>query len=272
MAGRVQSGRLTFGEALRDLGWLPSLFSTIVGGPSILALLQMVFEHRLTDALQWIVDGYNDITAKLGAVIEPLVRPMIELLNAIFDLNLDLQPHWRPVFLLGMVFVSGFVRGGWKADPVAGVFFGVLMSFAAFVAALGVGLLSLDGGWATQGWIAGLPFGAVTFALALPICLSMPDRTGKPSAVFGAITALVVTAFVTGLSFALGAGLTFVPGLSRGAGLVALGSAIVIFAIVGMAQSFPTNDLVGVRGPLIMLGGFFTAGIILAADAILRVL
>jgi hypothetical protein len=103
MADAGKPERLTLDDALKDFGFFYALFVFLVSGPSWLSLLQMVFiEHRLVDALQWIVDGYNQIVGVLGAVIEPLLQPAINWLNGAFDWRLVLMPHWRPLALLSL--------------------------------------------------------------------------------------------------------------------------------------------------------------------------
>jgi hypothetical protein len=51
--------------ALRDFGWFYGLFALAVSAPSLLSLLQAILDHRLVDALQWIVDGYDRNAAAL---------------------------------------------------------------------------------------------------------------------------------------------------------------------------------------------------------------
>lgn len=106
--------QITLGDAIKDLGWFSWLFAIVVAGPSILSILQAVFvEHRLIAAFQWIVDGYNAIVSVLGAVIEPLVQPLINWLNEQLDWRLTLHPFWRPAFVLGMIGVGAKFRANW---------------------------------------------------------------------------------------------------------------------------------------------------------------
>jgi hypothetical protein len=59
--------KVTLREALKDVGWLPALYTTVVGGPSILAILEMAIDgFQLVPAVQWIIDGYNQITRLNG--------------------------------------------------------------------------------------------------------------------------------------------------------------------------------------------------------------
>jgi len=92
-AQRQRGPALTPWQALKEIGWLPALYASLVGGPSLLAILQTVgqilrSDFRLSGALQWIGDGYNELTADLSALVEPIATPAINWLNAAFDWHL----------------------------------------------------------------------------------------------------------------------------------------------------------------------------------------
>jgi hypothetical protein len=195
--------RPTLREALADLGWFSATFSTLVGGPTLLSLLQSVFvERRLIDALQWIVDGYNTILARLAGFVEPWLLPLLEWLNGMFGWSLVLHPHWRPAFMI-----------------VA--FIGV---------ALGRGLVR-EGEWRKA-----LGYAAVF----LPLC------------------------FLT----ALGAGLSADP---RGLRLLA-GIFMGLALLTALTLLFIRRDRLDSRVALTILGGFATAGLVLAADFMVKLL
>ena len=106
--------RVTLWGAIKEIGVFPVAFSTLVGGPSVLAMLQSVFkEWRLTPAFQWIVDGYLWITAQLASYVEPLILPAISWINSLFDWHIVLYPHWRPMFLLLLMFSLAWPRAYW---------------------------------------------------------------------------------------------------------------------------------------------------------------
>src|SRR5215467_2009351 len=70
---RAEEGKLTRRGVWKDLIWFPTLFAAVVGAPSLLSLLEMVRDYRLSGAFQWIVDGYHRITTVMAHAIEPLV-------------------------------------------------------------------------------------------------------------------------------------------------------------------------------------------------------
>lgn len=263
------SERLTLREAWDDVGWVYATFSSLVGGPSVLALVQMIFEYRLIDALQWIVDGYNDITAALSAYVEPVLAPVIAWLNQTFDWRLNLMPHWRPVFLLTLIFVSAMVRRGaavtlikWLSPVVAGA--------AALIGAAIAGCIRLDASWGGQGLIAMAPMLTVLLGMSIVVHANgLLTKKRLPTA-RGCMINVVVIAIIAGVAFLLGAGAAFTP--FPGAGIVALGAVVMALGVFLAVTGFKTNNVFDTRTALIILGGFFTAGLILAADALIKLL
>jgi len=276
---------LTLRDAIADLGWFWALFAAVVGGPSILSLLQMIFvEHRLIDALQWIVDGYNGIAAVLGALAEPLLAPAIAWLNGLFDWNLVLHPHWRPLFMLAALPVTSIARDAWRRESNAHASEPLALGVGAAIGVIAAGLAPLTGGWWAQGLIAAAPvamfFLASELASIVRNLLARPINRDPPSGGWGLLLAAVAAA----LAFALGAGLSFAPALRNSAGLAALGALVVFLGAMGVAsglneaaartpeananveKTLRNAELSSVRVGLTMLGGFVTAAFILAAD------
>lgn len=213
-----KSERLTLSEMLKDLGFFYTLFAFLVGAPSWLSILQMVFvEYRLVDALQWILDGYNEILATLGAVIEPPLLPLIRWINAQWTLDLTLAPHWRPVFVLLMIALGGLARIALRDRSVGGLVFAIVVTLFALTVALATGFVPVALG--VIRWLL----------LALAIA-------------WIAISAVGLVVGWTRLQ---------TPDLSE-------------------AARHGTREVT--RMCLTILGGIFTAGLILAADAALKVL
>jgi hypothetical protein len=165
--------KLTLSEAFDDLGWFYGLLSAAVAGPSVLEILLMLFEYRLVEALQWIVDGYRAITTLLASYVEPYLRPIIVWLNKTFHWRLELHPHWRPVFMLSMVFVAGLVRMVRRESLFEAVLFGLVLSVGALIGAVTVGVFTLEGLWWVQGLAAAIPIALVCFLLGAPLALTV---------------------------------------------------------------------------------------------------
>lgn len=91
-AEQAQPSQLTLLAALKDLGWFSGIFATVVGAPSILAIIQAVFiDYNLIPLLQWIVDGWNQLLYFLSMAIEPGAIWIIQIINNLVDLNMDLH-------------------------------------------------------------------------------------------------------------------------------------------------------------------------------------
>jgi hypothetical protein len=260
--------RLTLGDALQDFGWFALVFTMVVGGSSVLALLETVFvEHRLIALFQWIVDGYNRIATVVGAMMEPLLQPMVDWLNAQFGLRLELAPHWRPLFILGMVLVVGLARSAWRAGHKRDAVLAILVIGAgALMGAVVSGLMPLTGGWWAQGLAAAAPTTALFtfFGAAAALSGGEPaDRTPPQVAALFIIVAGVV-------AFVLGAALSFVPGLGAGAGVVGLAIIVAVFGAGFLWGGLAGNDSNDATLGLTILGGFVSAALIVAADLIVK--
>jgi hypothetical protein len=258
--------KLTLWEALKDLGWFSFWFAVIVGGPSVLAILEEVFvNHQLVPALQWIVDGYQRIMGVLGAIVEPLVQPAIEWINARFGWNLMLDPVWRPVFALCMVFLMAFVRKYIRNGDVArAVGVGGVVAIGFLTAALLIGLFAAGPGWLAQGAVAAVLI--ATFGVVGAARNAAGGDWRKVGSAVGNLGEPVL------FLFAIGAGLSFVPGLAQSGGLIVLGGMIALLGVVWVGSGLSGGDRSDTRVGLTTLGGFVAAGLILAADFALKAL
>jgi hypothetical protein len=256
MTDQTAADKVTLGDVLKDLGWFWGIFAFVVGGPSVLSILQAVFvDHRLIAGLQWIIDGYNGVMAVLGSVFEPLVRPLVDWLNAQLHWSLTLQPHWKPLFVLAMLFVTGLARGVWREGQHAmAIQFSATGVVAALAGALIAGLAPLSAGWWVQGLAAAIPTALVMIAFLI----------------FGTfdLTSLAVIGMISAATFVIGAGFSFMPGLGRGAGILSLATLVMLAGVwFCSAQDAPLK-----RTGLTILGGFIAAGLILLADVAVKAL
>lgn len=267
-------------DVLHDVGWFWLTFASLVSAPSLLSLAQMVFEHRFTDALQWIVDGYNRILAVVGSAVEPLARAALAWLNEVLHWRLELHPHWRPLFIVTMLVGAGAIRNAMQFGAYRlAVVYGAGLTLGALLGALAAGLAPLDGAWWSQGFAAAAPVGMAYAGTGLQqLALARSPGASRGWQVAGAV------AMVSLATFGLGAGLSFLPGLSEGAGVVTV--AILVFYLgisnvfIGLFRRDLTERYAGVRSEgmqiyqvrfgLLTLGGFFAAGLIALADAVIR--
>jgi hypothetical protein len=248
--------KLTFWGAVKDLSWFTQIFAAAVGGLSILSILEMIFkDHRLIPALQRIVDGYHQLTAVMAAVVEPIFAPVIAWVNATLGSHLVLYPHWRPLFLLGMVFLAAQARVSWREGNYRGLISSGTTTFSWLVAVVLAGLLPLTGSWWQQGLIATISLATMLF------CLDF-IATDTPS--IGLFLAYV------GLPFLITAALSRVPAFAGVAGMITIAGVVISLGVFGGLMGHKSGHLAGVRFGLTTLGGFVTAGLILAADAAVK--
>lgn len=191
--------RLTLSEALKDFGWFSIVFAVTVSGPSVLSLLQSVFvDHRLVDALQWIVDGYHRLVAVIGAIFEPIVLPFVEWINRLLDVELHLQEYWKALFVLEMVFVVGVARTAWRnGQRLVTLAYGLTCGMGALIGAVASGLVEADGAWGAQGLIAMLPITSLALAVAVSSmflrAVNGDNAASQDLLAFGMATASLVT-------------------------------------------------------------------------------
>jgi len=266
---------VTLGSALKELGWFWGLFAFALGAPSLLSILQMVFlEYRLIEAAQQILDAYNLLLAYLSSYVEPLLRQLIDLM---FTVPVDLHAHWRPLFILMMLHETADARNMWRFGAHGTAIARWLPGAAgAFLGAVVAGFAPLDGPWWAQGAIVAAPLAGPTVVRGL---FAMGQQPFLPMLL------------VTLSTFAIGAASSFIPGLPRGAGILVMALLLLANAVItfrrGLSQRafgrLPDGTLVSGKAvrmrslsdlwfSLALLGGFFAAALVLAADYILKLL
>lgn len=264
------SDKVTLREAFADLGWFWLVFTAIVGGPSLLALLQTVFiDHRLVDALQWIVDGYNAILTVLGGALEPHLRALVDAIGRLFNWEIRLHPHWRPLLVLAVLFPSSVCRSYWKLGNYgAAVGAGFILSAGALIGSVAAGVVALDGSFLSLALTGAIPTATLVFATGIAMACFDPEKTLRrwPNWLL-----------IPGLSLALGGVAFAIATLSLrdpkpwppGAGLLAF--AFIVFTLGGVPSLLEGGRFMRRMG-LTVLGGFIAAGAILAADALIKFL
>lgn len=275
MSDTAREPKLTLRTALKDLGFFYALFTLIVSGPSVLSLLQTVFvEHRLADALQWIVEGYDGIAAVVGGALEPVLGPAVAWLERVSGWDLVLQPYWRPLFVLLSMFVIGWTRTAWRAGAhVSAAAFFVLGIVGAFVGAAAAGLVPPSmPSRALPGIVAAAPLFLTGVCVAAPLA-AMDGAVADRKLALGTGLFCLVAMAIAWLGFMAGTAWSMA-GVTNGAGVLGLGT--VLLAIGGFSFVMATGPnryaLNAARLGFVLLGGFFVAALILAADAALKIL
>lgn len=157
----------------------------------------------------------------------------------------------------------------------------VLQVPALVLGALAAGAAIPVGGWLEQGLAAALPilffqcFKAVGHAIEAIVFALLRSPNFK-EAMRQVTEPLPIGVLFGGVGFALGACLSFVPGLDRAGEVVALAGVVGMWGLnlawAGLSRitGDRIQDLLTARSGLTMLGGFVAAGIIAAVDVAVR--
>lgn len=261
---------VTLREAVSDLGWFWLVFTTLVGGPSLLALFQMVFvDHRLIEALQWIVDGYNDILAVLGGAIEPYLRRLLDEIARLFSWEIDLHSHWRPLMVLAVLFPSSVCRSFWKLGKYgAAVGAGLILGAGALIGSVAAGAVALDGTFLSLALTGAIPTATLVFATGIAMACFDPEKTLRRWPNWLLIPGLSLA--LGGVAFAIATLMLREPSPPpAGGGLLAF--AFIVFVLAGVPALLEGGRFMRRMG-LTVLGGFVAAGFILIADAAIKAL
>jgi hypothetical protein len=228
----------------------------------------------------------------MGDLVEPVIRPPLAWIGGLFGWELALNPNWRHLFVLCMVFVLANARsrlqGGGRPWALLDL---VPAALGALVGSAAAGAVPWDGGWWAQGLIAALPLtlGWLAWTAANLFGSEIGGRLAQAPSGASALAALGHAARAVGegvgsvlsqmlivvppyfvIGFAAGAILSLVPGLGTSAGIVALGAFLVFVGVGFLRSGLKQGEPSLVRSGLGILGGFLGAGLIFALDAALR--
>lgn len=261
--------KLTLWKAINDLGWAFLLFATVVGAPSVLQIGQYAFPtFRLTPYFQWVVDGWHQITDLMAAMLEPSIQPAIDWLNRLLDLNVVLNPVWRPLFALSIAFVASLVRSSVRdRDYLLAVLLLAIGCLGSLLGSVLAGLTANIGGWFAQGLVAGLPILCV--GLLLSAGAEIQTLTlGFMASLEGYLLALGVGC----IGFCVAAVLALVPGIETNSGLLVVMGTMTLAgaAVLWVGLSIPDTAIS--RLGLTILSGIVAAGIIVVVDTATKTL
>ncbi|MEM9725839.1 MAG: hypothetical protein AAF909_10285 [Pseudomonadota bacterium] len=267
-------------RAARDLGFMGWLFLAIVGGPSVLSLVDAAFENVVFSApLEALLDGYQRLLRVVALILEPLADQVMLTLRAWLDVDWTLSAHWRPLFVLMLIFISANARSLWSDGfKGASVLFAIITACAAFLGCVISGLAPADGAPLLLGAIAAqlvaltMLGNILSYALAAPLFGLRPPHV-SPLGVYalrGALMAALVFAAAVALAM-LAPGATPDGGFSVGRpDLTALFGGMALYGAFWTLYGLVRSDLSQLRFGLRVFGGFLLALVIFLADAALR--
>ncbi|MGD9979688.1 MAG: hypothetical protein AB7H66_13865 [Hyphomonadaceae bacterium] len=270
MTETAENPRLTFGAALKEVGWLPLVLMGI-GGLSIIDILETaVFgDLSLITPLEIVVEGYRRVAALAGALVERPLAPLIGWLSGLINLELTLHPYWRSLFLLQALAVTPIVRSTWDAgEKLDAAIAAIVMYLGCVVAALIVGLAPANPAWWFQGLVAAIMVLTIWLTFGVAAALGPAGRDDKVEVGAG----VVFASFCAAVTFAIAAALSFIPQVGAGAAAMAIGVFIAAFGVLFIAVAFRSNEdsVATFRMGLAIFGGFVAAALVLVADAVVK--
>lgn len=267
-------------DALKDLGWAPGLYAFFIGGPSVLSLMQTIFGgFELIPFLQTVVDAFDQFAAYITEFVNLISEPVRVVFLKYFAIDLYARPHWVPFFLIS----AGFLRNsGDRGRPDKTLW---IVGFLWLVmTTMWIGFMPMACTWWMQGIYASLPIGSILLTFLVFGTLygvlrgnvtlkQIFSGKGTPKHVKTPAFLLVFSIFIVLIFFVPAAFLSLLPRLSCTASLLTLVAFVPLFGVLVLTKS-PKDEKqeerasrfqVGFR----MLGGFFVAFLVLAANFVL---
>jgi hypothetical protein len=257
---------------LRDIGFIPLLLAGI-GGLSILSIVETVVrrDNLFVAPVRALLEGYKRLESLAESIFEPVLGPLIAWLGDFIDFPLALQPHWRPLFILGLTIGGSLVSVGWRStDRWGAARLGGVLAIAALVGAAIAGAVPPEAGEFAQGVVAAMA--VIPLVLGLQWgpafgALLRGDREHFRGMLRGSVqfaAAIGVLAFIA--ATVLGSTTLF----RRDAAVVALGLGVLLFgsglALIGAVLNRPEAGRLGLR----IVSGFIAAIAILIANAVMK--
>lgn len=263
--------KLTLSEALSDLGWLP-IAVTAFGGFGMLDLLKIGVLHdssRLVVFFQAPLDAYRTIIGIVAAMIEPMADWVKKYINQQFDLKLTLDPNWRTLFAIGLIFPASAFRVFFipPIRPSDFILVGIFILTTLF-GSLFSGLIPSGLGWQFEGLKAAVPFAFFVTILNLVISFSNQNLT-RPS-IFNLLKNSFWNFVASSLFIMM---ISWFFSLFTDTPLSSWGILFGVVLILGWGQlrdGLADGDRVTTRLGLTMLGGVICAALIVLADAGLK--
>lgn len=134
MAARAEEQH-TLRDVLKDVGFFWAIYSVLVGIPSVIVLARSIgFERDLIQPLEMIIDGYGELFAMLGALVEPWAVPIYERIGERFDWSYEPHIYWRAIFVLQMLYPIFLLRYHGRRRPLRAAAY--VLSVAPLILAL----------------------------------------------------------------------------------------------------------------------------------------
>ena len=180
--------------AVKSYGLFPMLLTAAVGGPSILVISEAIIDgFKLVESLHWIVDGWNRLNRVIAIFLNPITKPVVNLLNS-WGLSVQLNQHWQSLFWVLLMPAVSILKSVdievgrenpayakftiWNILSTVFIYFLVCVPMA--IGAFAAGLTPSENTWFNQSLMVFLPI--ITTALAyspIAFLINGLDKGGK---------------------------------------------------------------------------------------------
>jgi hypothetical protein len=136
-------------------GWI-FLF---IGATSILSLIVYGTGYTLDPIVHVIISAYESILEDTLGLAEPWIKAVLLALANILEIKIELQGHWKHIFVLICIYFFKDAENAWKAGRRTAAYFHAPLGFIiSCVCALAVGSIKAGSNqyWG-QFWIAAIP-------------------------------------------------------------------------------------------------------------------
>ena len=266
--------RLTLLQAVKDLGFVFWLFTALVGAPSIVSLMQTVFlDFQLSSLVQWVIDGYRQLLGVIAGALNPLANLVLGAFNGLLSVELKLQDHWQPLFIVLSLFISANTRSLWDDGyKKPAIVFVATMAVFTLIGTWIAGVIQPDAAWWRQGIAAGAPvlclFLGLTLAYAIAsVAFDFTQPYRKP------LSSYVRRGFGLGAAaFIAGSALSVSRLIDGHAGLLVLFTGLFLYGLYWLREGFREREIPEVRFGLRVVGGFLFAMLVVGIDFSLSLL
>lgn len=107
---------------------------------SVLALFKYAVDHSYSIALEMLIQRYESILSTILFPITPIAQLIAEFFGTLFNIDVQLKPHWRHVFVLMGVYFLSRVKGSFDAKLYTTAYFRMILGLTiAFIASVAAG-------------------------------------------------------------------------------------------------------------------------------------
>jgi len=191
-------------ESINIVGKNKLIFAAILGALTWLNLIQYVFgDLQLNIIFQYPITWFDKILTIFVFPVELAVIKLIDFFNLKFNLSLELNPLWRPIFFSQWIIIFSAARGIFDSgEKTQALIAALITAFSLLLSVLVIGILPTNSSWWVQGGIAVLPITGTFLGLFIIIFLyeSPSNKNSQYFDLSKSCLILSVISFLVGVS------------------------------------------------------------------------